>query len=162
MKTLVRVNPLNDIRTMDEMFERLFARTPIQSPMSAVMPIDVFERNGKFTVRASVPGIDPQNLDVQIEGGVLTITGEVQHDYNDENIKVYRREVSYGSFVRSIRLPEELNLEEVDAEFKNGFVTISIPRIEPEKPKALKVNVRNVTEAQSEPTIIQSEKSNKK
>lgn len=143
MKTLVRVNPMSEFRAMDEMFERLFGRIPLSAPNATTLPIDVYEQEGKFIVKASVPGIDPQDLDVQIEDNVLTIRGEVKHEYESEDVKVYRREVSYGSFARSIRLPDSLNLEAVDAEFNHGFVTISIPRVEEVKPKALKVNVRS-------------------
>lgn len=157
MKTVVRVNPLSDIRAMDEMFERLFGRTPIASPTATSLPIDIFERKNKFIVRASVPGISPEKLDVQVEDNVLTIRGEISHDYEGEDVKVYRREVSYGSFARSIRLPENLNLEEIDAQFSNGLVTISIPRVEEVKPKALKVNVRSVNEPASEPKMIEAQ-----
>lgn len=157
MKTVLRVNPGSELRTMDEMFERLFGRTPIASPTATSLPIDIFEREGKFIVRASVPGIAPENLDVQVEDNVLTIRGEVKHEYESEDVKVYRREVSFGAFARSIRLPENLNIEAVDAEFSNGFVTISIPRVEEVKPKALKVNVRTVNEPISEPKIIEAQ-----
>lgn len=161
MKTVVRVNPISEIRAMDEMFERLFGRTPIASPTATNLPLDIFERDGKFIVRASVPGISPENLDVQVEDNVLTIRGEISHEYEGEDVKVYRREVSYGSFARSIRLPENLNFEKVDAEFSNGLVTISIPRLEEVKPKALKVNVRPVKEPASEPKMIEAQAKSK-
>lgn len=157
MKTIMRVNPLHDFRSMDEVFERLLSRGPIASPTATNLPIDIFERDGKFNVKASVAGIDPSALNIQIEENVLTIRGNVNHEYEGEDVKVYRREVSYGSFARSIRLPENLNLDAVDAEFNNGFVTISIPRAEEVKPKAYKVNVRTVNEAPSEPKFAQTQ-----
>ena len=148
---------MSEFRAMDEVFERLFARNPIASPTATNLPIDIYEQNGKFNIKASVPGIDPSALDIQIEENVLTIRGEVKHEYEAEEVKVYRREVSYGSFARTIRLPENLNIEAVDAEFSNGFVTISIPRAEEVKPKALKVNVRTLNEAPSEPKFIEAQ-----
>ena len=157
MKTVVRVNPISEFRAMDEMFERLFGRTPMASPTATNLPLDIFERDSKFFVRASVPGISPESLDVQVEDSVLTIRGEIRHDYEGEDVKVYRREVSYGSFARSIRLPENLNLDKIDAEFSNGFVTISIPKLEEVKPKALKVTVRSANETTSEPKIIEAQ-----
>lgn len=155
MKTIVRVNPLSELRAMDEMFDRLFSRGPASSPTATNLPIDIFEKGGYFTVKALVPGIAPENLDIQVEDNVLTIRGETRHEYANEDAQVYRREISYGSFARSIRLPDNLNLETIDAEFSNGVVTVSIPRAEEIKPKALKVNVRTaqepkVIEAQSE------------
>lgn len=157
MKTLVHVNPLAEFRSMDDMFDRLFGRPLATAPNVTTLPVDVYEADGKFTIKASVPGVDPANLDVQIENNILTIRGEVKSDYENSDAKVYRREVSYGSFARSLRLPENLNLDEVNAEFANGFVTIAIPRQVEEKPKALKVTVRNVTEPSSDPQIVPSE-----
>ena len=73
---------------------------------------------------------------------MLTIRGETRHEAQSEDEKVYRRELSYGKFARSIRLPEGLNVDAAEADFKNGVVTVSIPRLPEEKPKTLQVNVR--------------------
>jgi HSP20 family protein len=132
------------------MFDRFFG-SPIRSastPMGT-LPLDIFERSGNLMVRASVPGIDPKELEIQIENNVLTIRGEAHQEAETNDEKVYRREVSYGSFSRSVRLPEGLNLDGVDAEFKNGLVTITLPRVPEEKPKSLKVAVRT---AETQPT----------
>lgn len=153
MKTLVHVNPLSDFRAIDEVFERLFSRVPTATaPNATALAVDVLEKNGKFTVKASVPGVDPANLDIQIENNVLTIRGETKSEYEEGEVKLYRREVSYGAFARSIRLPENLNVAEADAQFNHGFVTISIPRVEEEKPKAFKVPVKSVIETPSLPS----------
>jgi HSP20 family protein len=129
---------------MEELFDRLVG-APIRPshPTVASLPLDITEHSGKLFVRAAVPGVEPGDLDIQIEKNVLTIRGESRHESENTDAKVYRREVSYGAFARSIRLPEGLNLESVDAEFKNGIVTVTLPRLPEEKPKSLKVNVRN-------------------
>ncbi|HJP82156.1 MAG TPA: Hsp20/alpha crystallin family protein [Fimbriimonadaceae bacterium] len=143
MSTLLSGNHMPEIRAMDEMFERFFGRNPVAFPTSSALPIDVYDRDGKLMIRASVPGVDPENLEVQVENNVLTLRGEVKSDWEDkEDVKVYRREVSYGSFARSIRLPDNLDLSKIDAEFHNGFVTISIPRMEEARPKSIQVRVR--------------------
>lgn len=157
MKTLVHVNPLHELRAFDEMFDRLFTRPVATAPSAVVLPLDVYETEGKFIVKASVPGVAPENLDVQIENGVLTIRGEAKHGYEENDIKLYRREISYGAFARSIRLPENLNLEEVDAQFANGLVMITIPRLEEVKPKALRVPIRTAAEIPSETKVISAE-----
>jgi HSP20 family protein len=107
------------------------------------LPIDITEQDGTLYIRASVPGIEPSELSVSIEKNVLTIRGETQQPTVGENEKVYRRELTYGAFARSVRLPEGLNLELVDAEFKNGTVTIKLPRLPEEKPKSIQITVRN-------------------
>ncbi|HVT11673.1 MAG TPA: Hsp20/alpha crystallin family protein [Fimbriimonadaceae bacterium] len=127
---------------MDEMLERLFGG-PRATVSNTLLPVDVYEQDGKFVVKAAVPGVNPDELDIQIENNILTIKGEHKTEETTEGTKVYRREVSCGAFARSIRLPENLNLESVDADFKNGVVTISIPEIEQPKPQAIKVNVRS-------------------
>ena len=142
MKTLVNWNPTNDLKLMEEVFERLMS--PTRQPNGAgVLPVDVLEQEGKLVIRAAVPGVAPENLDVQVENNVLSIKGEHKQEQTSEDAKIYRREVAYGSFSRSIRLPENLNLEAVDAEFKNGVVTISIPKVEEPKPQPVKINVRS-------------------
>jgi HSP20 family protein len=138
------INPLADFRAMDEAMERLFQSTwPTVRPHAAALPVDVVEREHALIIRAAVPGIAPSDLDISVENQVLTIRGEVKAEDATENEKVYRREVSYGTFARSLRLSEKLNLEAIDAEFRHGMVTITIPKVVVEAPKPLKVSVRN-------------------
>jgi len=141
LRTLVNVNPTHEARAFEEIFERMFGTPTRPTPSATTLPVDITEKENRLIVKAAVPGIEPEELDVQIENNVLTIKGETRHE-TVEDEKVYRREVSYGAFSRSIRLPENLQLDAVEAEFKNGFVTISIPRAPEEKPKALKISVR--------------------
>jgi len=145
MRTLVNLNPGNELRAFEEVFDRLlggYAPAKGQESVAGTLPVDITEREGKLFVRAAVPGIEPEELQIQIEKNVLTIRGETKHEATTEDEKVYRREVSYGKFARSIRLPEGLDIDAADAEFKNGVVNISLPRLPEEKPKSLKVNVR--------------------
>lgn len=140
MRTLVNFNPVNELRTMEELFDRFFPTPPSNDVVT--MPIDITERDGKLIVTAAVPGIDPSELEVSVENNVLNIRGESKHETESNETKVYRREIRYGRVSRSIRLPEGLNLEAVEAEFHNGHVTITLPRLPEEKPKTFKVNVR--------------------
>lgn len=144
MNNIVTWSPIRDIRRMEEMFDRLFEGTLAgRMPTAAALPIDVFEREGKLFVKAAVPGVCPEDLDITVEENVLTIRGETKTEETTDDTKVYRREVAYGKFSRSVRLPENLDFEKIDAEFRNGFVTVSIPYVPEEKPKTVKVNVRN-------------------
>jgi HSP20 family protein len=105
------------------------------------IPLDVIEDEGKVTIKAAVPGINPDELEVSIENNILTIKGEHKSEEVSETAKVFRRENSYGAFSRSIRLSPQLNQEAVNATFKNGFVTITIPKVEEEKPKSLRIPI---------------------
>jgi len=144
VSTIRRINPITEMQRMNEMFDRLFGSpTPvIASPQGFTVPLDVIEKEDKLVVRAAVPGVAPEELNVSIENNVLTISGEIKKEEESEGDKVYFRECSYGSFSRSIRLGENLDFENVDAEFSNGNVTISIPKVPEEKPKTVKVEVR--------------------
>lgn len=150
MRTLVNLHPVNEFRAFDEMFERLFGGPTASAPVVSTLPIDITERENVLLVRAAVPGIAPEELEIQVENNVLTIRGETKVDNAQENDRIYRREISYGSFSRSLRLPENLNLNEVTADFKNGMVTVSIPRVVEEKPQPRRIPVR-VSEPQTAP-----------
>lgn len=132
-----------DLRSLDENFERFFGNAVKAAERhTSVIPIDVMERNNALRINAAVPGIEPGNVNVSIEDNVLTINAESEHSHVQEGDKLYRREVSFGRFSRSIRLPEGLNQENIDAEFKNGMLTITIPKAEEEKPKVRRIEVR--------------------
>jgi len=148
VSTIRRFNPITEMQKMNEMFDRLFG-SPVFNPTTVfastqgfTIPLDVVEKEDKLVVRAAVPGVAPEELNVSIENNVLTISGEIKKEEESEKDKVYFRECCYGSFSRSIRLGDNLDFEKVDAEFSNGNVTISIPKIPEEKPKTLKVEVR--------------------
>ena len=132
---------------MEEIFDHLFG-TPVRPTSTQVgtLPIDITEQEGALRIRAAVPGVEPKDLEIQVEKNVLTIRGEVNQQSESTEVKVYRREVSYGAFSRSVRLPDNLDLDRVDAEFKNGMVTITLPRIPEEKPKSIKITVRSSDE----------------
>jgi HSP20 family protein len=151
LSRIMNVDPMLEMRSMEEMFNRLFAH-PMPGTMNrdlqvATLPVDIFERDNQLVIRAAVPGVKPEDLDVSVENNVLTIRGESRSEFEQgsENTKVYRREVSYGSFSRSIRLPENLKLDQADAEFNHGFVNITIPKLEEQKPQPRKLNVRSAS-----------------
>ena len=148
MSNITRFDPLSEMQRMSDMFDRLFGSPLVSShsfitaPRESTVPLDVIEKEGKLLVRAAVPGVSPDELNVSIENNVLTISGEMKHEQEDENDKVYYRECCYGSFSRSIRLPEHLQIDKVDAEFSNGYVIITIPKLPEAQPQSLKVPIR--------------------
>lgn len=144
---------MNEMRPWNEFdqFERVFARMMGVNPRdeangntSHFLAIDVSEHNHTLEIRAAVPGIDPKSLDIEVEGNVLTIKGSTSQESEQEGRKYYRREVRFGSFTRSVRLPEDIDTSNVQAEFKHGILIVTIPRIQPEQPTPLKVAVRNL------------------
>jgi HSP20 family protein len=143
LKTLVNVEPLHELRSMEDMFDRFFGQPSRPVASTATLPVDITEREGNLVIRAAVPGVDPNALEITIENNVLSIRGESKNETQSETDKVYRREVSYGAFSRSIRLPERLDLDAVSADFNHGMVTITLPRLPEPKPEVRKVQVTN-------------------
>ena len=97
--------------------------------------------NEKVGIIAEIPGLDKKHLNVEVEDGVLTVSGEKHHIKEDENAKVLRRELKASSFKRNFELGENLDGENIKATFKNGILNIDIPKVEPEQPKKTFVKI---------------------
>ncbi|HEX4822861.1 MAG TPA: Hsp20/alpha crystallin family protein [Candidatus Polarisedimenticolaceae bacterium] len=98
-------------------------------------PVDVFEKGDQLTFKAELPGIDRENLDVHVEDGVLTISGERKQDETD----MYRRERVHGTFTRSFTLPKNVDGAKVTATYKDGILEVTVPKAEAAKPKKVAI-----------------------
>lgn len=137
MKTVVRFDPFNELRR----FSQLWDETQT-APQSQLIPVDLFDDGDNFFVRASVPGIAPDALEVTIEKDVLTLRGEHATTTTVEGTKFYRQEVGYGMFTRSVRLPDTIDSEHAVATHENGVVTVRFPHRDEVKPRALTIQVK--------------------
>ena len=108
---------------------------------SAYPKVNVYEYDDKVGIVAEIPGLDKKQLNVEVEEGILTISGEKHNTFEDDGAKVLRRELKQSSFKRSFELGDQLDGENIDARFKDGVLTVSIPKIEPEKPKKTFVKI---------------------
>ena len=108
---------------------------------SAYPKVNVYEYDDKVGVVAEIPGLDKKQLDVAVEDGVLTISGDKHSAFEDDGAKVIRRELKQSSFKRSFELGDQLDGENVSAKFKDGILSVSIPKIEPEVPKKHSVKI---------------------
>ncbi|MCG9896266.1 MAG: Hsp20/alpha crystallin family protein [Fimbriimonadaceae bacterium] len=118
-----------ELDRVGRLFESFFA-APAR-PQTGFLPMDILEKEDALILRAPFPGAEPGSVDVRLEGRVLTISGGQADEALFQDAKVYRREVATAEATRSIRLPEGLNLEGITAEFRNGLLTVRIPRREP-------------------------------
>ncbi len=103
--------------------------------------IEKHEYDDKVGVIAEIPGLDKKDLSIDVEDGVLTISGNKHGLFDDEGAKVIRRELKQSSFKRQFELGELLDGDKVKASFKSGLLSIEIPKIEPEKPKKTSVKI---------------------
>ena len=96
--------------------------------------VNVYEYDDNISIVAEIPGLDKKNVTVQVEEDILTISGD-KHGFDDSGGKCITRELKQSSFKRSFNLGEHLDGEDVTAKFKDGMLSISIPKVTPEKPK---------------------------
>ena len=109
---------------------------------SAYPKVNVYEYDEKVGIIAEIPGLDKSQLNVEVEDGILTISGDKHGVWEEEGAKVIRRELKASSFKRSFQLGELLDGDNIKADFKDGVLSISVPKIEPEKPKKTFVKIK--------------------
>lgn len=107
----------------------LFGNPLTRAAANFTPAVDVVEQEKAYLLRAEIPGINPNEIDVQVENDVLTLRGERKHESQDERDGYRRVERSYGSFSRSFVLPQGTNVESIEARAENGVLTISIPKV---------------------------------
>ena len=108
---------------------------------SAYPKVNVYEYDDKVGIVAEIPGLDKKQLEVSVEEGVLTISGDKHSAFENEGAKVLRRELKQSSFKRQFELGELLDGENIEANFKDGILSVSVPKLEPEKPKKHTVKI---------------------
>ncbi len=108
---------------------------------SAYPKVNVYEYDDKVGVVAEIPGLDKKDLSIDVEDGTLTIAGDKHGMFDDKGAKVIRRELKHSSFKRSFELGELLDGDKIKASFKDGLLSIEIPKIEPVKPKKHSVKI---------------------
>ena len=108
---------------------------------SAYPKVNVYEYDDKIGIVAEIPGLNKKQLNVDVEDGVLTISGDKHSTFEDDGAKVIRRELKQSSFKRSFELGELLDGDNINASFKDGILSVSIPKMEPEKPKKTNVKI---------------------
>ena len=140
---LVRWNPLSDITTLHNRVNRLFDElmrsndgnaTTMWSPAA-----DIFETQDAMVLKLEVPGVDRNNIDLQIENNVLTVRGERKFEQETKSDNYHRVERSYGTFSRSFALPVIVDQEKVTADYKDGVLKISLPKKEQAKAKRIEI-----------------------
>ncbi|RKX70178.1 Hsp20/alpha crystallin family protein [candidate division WOR-3 bacterium] len=133
---------LVDLRTsFDRLFDRFFENWPEPMEEFWAPAIDVVETDGHIEVKAELPGLKKEDIRVKLEDNVLTISGERKKEKEEKDKRYYRVERCYGRFLRSIELPTEVEPEKVEAKYKDGVLSITIPKPESARPKEIEVKV---------------------
>lgn len=128
------------LRLFQDSLSRLFSE-PASRPWSP--SVDIFETENELVLKADVPDVDPNNIAIQLENGTLTLKGERRYEESKNGKGFHRIERSYGAFSRAFSLPDTVEGERVKADYKNGVLTITLPKKEVAKPRTINVQVSN-------------------
>ena len=109
---------------------------------SLSLPVDLVENDQEYLLTAELPGVKPEDVDISISGGMLTIKGEFTEEQEGEQKNVHYRERRYGKFQRSASLPTSVDADRIEADFENGVLRLKMPRQEQAKPKQIPVKAR--------------------
>jgi HSP20 family protein len=146
MATIARLEPFRGISTLQDQFNRLFNESfrnhPEESALTTWAPaVDIYETPNELVVKADLPDVNEKDIDVRVENNLLTIRGERKFEKSVSEENYLRVERTYGAFSRSFSLPNTVNPESIGAEYKNGVLTVTLPKREESKPRQVKVTV---------------------
>ena len=138
---LVTWDPYRELASMPDRFQRLFRRDRDEeiSLGAWIPPVDIMEEKDRILLTAELPGFKENDIEVQMEGGVLTIRGERKSEAEKEGRKYHRVERVYGQFVRSFTLPNNVDRDRIKATFDRGLLGIEMPKSEEAKPRQIKI-----------------------
>lgn len=126
--------------TLENLFDDYFPSVSSMFGDERMSPdIEIKETDEKLIVRAELPGMTRDDISVELNDSILTLSGEKKIEKTEEKEKFHRTEISYGSFRRSFQVPMEVDAENIDANFKDGILTIDIPKVETSKPQKIEV-----------------------
>lgn len=150
MSNLTRWEPAREMMTLREAMDRLFDDA-FTSPFSVMRDggsnwsspaIDMYQTDNDVVVKAAMPGIKADEVQINVTGDILTIQGEVKHEEEKNDKSWHIREQRWGAFERSVRLPTGVVADKAKADFDNGILTITLPKSEEMKPKTINVKAR--------------------
>ena len=146
MSNLIRWEPARDMMTLREAMDRLFDDA-FTRPLSlrdgwTVPAIDMYQTDDEVVVKAALPGIKADEVQINITGEVLTLKGEVRHEEDKKEKAWHIHEQRWGSFERSLVLPTEVVADKTKAEFENGVLTITLPKAEEVKPRVINIKAK--------------------
>ena len=146
MSNLIRWEPAREMMTLREAMDRLFDDA-FTRPFSlrdgwSAPAIDMYQTDDEVVVRAALPGLKPDDVQINITGDVLHIQGEMKHEEEKTEKAWHMREQRWGAFERSVALPTDVVVDKAKAEFENGVLTVTLPKAEEVKPKIINIKAQ--------------------
>jgi len=138
--SLTHYDPLASIRVFEDAFTRMVNEPRANRPWSPA--VDIYETENELVLKADLPDVDLKDIDVRVENQTLTISGERKFEQEHSGKGYHRIERSYGKFDRSFAVPNTFDTEHIAAAFKNGVLSVTLPKKEAAKPRQVKVEVQ--------------------
>ncbi|MBI1887572.1 MAG: Hsp20/alpha crystallin family protein [Nitrosomonadales bacterium] len=146
---LIKWDPFSELEEVSNRLNRIFGRAPARTEADNEMlavadwapSVDISETDAAYLIKGEIPGVKKEDVKVTIQDGMLTIQGERKQEKEEKGKKFHRVECSYGSFVRSFRVPDDADENKVKADFKDGMLNITLPKSAKAKNKAINVSV---------------------
>ena len=146
---LVKWDPFRELEDVSKRLNRIFGQPPARAEAGNEMlavadwapSVDISETESAYLIKGEIPGVKKEDVKISIQDGMLTIQGERKQEREEKGKKFHRVECSYGSFMRSFRVPDDADEGKVKAEFKDGMLNITLPKSAKAKPKAINVSV---------------------
>jgi HSP20 family protein len=139
--SLSHFDPLTNFRVFEDAFTRMLSEPQGNRPWSPA--VDIYETENELVFKADLPDVDPKEVDVRVENLTLTVSGERKFEKSSNEKGFHRIERSYGNFTRSFAVPNTFDTENIAASFKNGVLTIKLPKKEVAKPRTIKIESSN-------------------
>lgn len=156
MTNMVRWDPFTELRaTMDRLFDEGFSRPwrllpSIQEQTDWSFPVEVSETENEVEVKAALPGVRPEEVDISVTNDVLTIRAEHREEAEERKRDYYRREIRYGTYHRSLALPVAVDTDKAEATFRNGMLHLRMPKAEALRPKQIKITANGSAAIEAE------------
>src|SRR5580765_6792421 len=138
--SLSHFDPLANLRLFEDAFTRMLSEPQTNRPWAPA--VDVYETENELVLKADLPDVDLKDIDVRVENQTLTIAGERKFEKKDSGNGYHRIERNYGNFVRSFAVPSAFDTDNVNAGYRNGVLTVTLPKKEAAKPRQIKVAVQ--------------------
>jgi HSP20 family protein len=142
MTTITRIDPFRELASFFHNFTEPTGKEQL-SAGTIVPPVDVYEDEHNLVLKLEIPGVNEEDLDVQLENNTLTVKGERKFEKEEKEENFHRIERRYGSFLRTFRLPNTIDTEKVEAHYDKGVLKVSLARRAEAKPKQIKVGASN-------------------
>lgn len=149
MKTIVRWNPVREMMAWQNALEQAFEDNTLAARPEArswTLALDAAETEDNYILKASIPGVNPDDLEITLEDNVLTIKGETKMDETVKEADFHLRERRYGTFARSLSFPLPVNADAVEAAYEHGVLTLTVPKAESVKPKRIAIRTNGKAE----------------